>query len=163
LKVYHYMFWPTWSSSGVETTGQGNCCLLLLLTLLICNSSWCACVSELVGCIVSCCVLCCVSCFQKPLPNMFAELFPSTSCFCWLHNFGFQQIMPHYICVRACGAPMQKSVYWNVTNYFYCFWWLHPFNISTFFDKRPARRADNLTAIYEPNVRKCESLNLSQP
>jgi hypothetical protein len=29
--------------------------------------------------------------------------------------------------------------------------------------KRPARRADNLTAICEPNVRKCESLNLSQP
>jgi hypothetical protein len=29
--------------------------------------------------------------------------------------------------------------------------------------KRPARRADNLAAIYEPNVRKCGSLNLSQP
>jgi hypothetical protein len=29
--------------------------------------------------------------------------------------------------------------------------------------KRPARRADNLATIYEPNVRKCGSLNLSQP
>jgi hypothetical protein len=29
--------------------------------------------------------------------------------------------------------------------------------------KRPARRADNLAAIYEPNVRKFGSLNLSQP
>jgi hypothetical protein len=29
--------------------------------------------------------------------------------------------------------------------------------------KRPARRADNLAAIYEPNVWECESLNLSQP
>jgi hypothetical protein len=29
--------------------------------------------------------------------------------------------------------------------------------------KRPARRADNLAAIYEPNVWKCGSLNLSQP
>jgi hypothetical protein len=29
--------------------------------------------------------------------------------------------------------------------------------------KRPARRADNLAAIYEPNVRKCGSLNLLQP
>jgi hypothetical protein len=29
--------------------------------------------------------------------------------------------------------------------------------------KRPARRADNLAAIYEPNVRKCGNLNLSQP
>jgi hypothetical protein len=29
--------------------------------------------------------------------------------------------------------------------------------------KRPARRGDNLAAIYEPNVSKCESLNLSQP
>jgi hypothetical protein len=28
--------------------------------------------------------------------------------------------------------------------------------------KRPACRADNLAAIYEPNVRKCGSLNLSQ-
>jgi hypothetical protein len=28
--------------------------------------------------------------------------------------------------------------------------------------KRPARRADNLAAIHEPNVRKCGSLNLSQ-
>jgi hypothetical protein len=28
--------------------------------------------------------------------------------------------------------------------------------------KRPARRADNLAAIYEPNVWKCGSLNLSQ-
>jgi hypothetical protein len=28
--------------------------------------------------------------------------------------------------------------------------------------KRPARRADNLAAIYEPNVRKRGSLNLSQ-
>jgi hypothetical protein len=28
--------------------------------------------------------------------------------------------------------------------------------------KRPARRSDNLAAIYEPNVRKCGSLNLSQ-
>jgi hypothetical protein len=28
--------------------------------------------------------------------------------------------------------------------------------------KRPARRADNLAAIYEPNVWKCVSLNLSQ-
>jgi hypothetical protein len=28
--------------------------------------------------------------------------------------------------------------------------------------KRPARRADNLAAIYEPNVWKCMSLNLSQ-
>jgi hypothetical protein len=28
--------------------------------------------------------------------------------------------------------------------------------------KRPARRADNLTAICEPNVWKCGSLNLSQ-
>jgi hypothetical protein len=26
--------------------------------------------------------------------------------------------------------------------------------------KRPARRADNLVAIYEPNVWKCGSLNL---
>jgi hypothetical protein len=29
--------------------------------------------------------------------------------------------------------------------------------------KRPARRADNLAAVYEPNVRKCGNLNLSQP
>jgi hypothetical protein len=29
--------------------------------------------------------------------------------------------------------------------------------------KRPARRADNLVAICEPNVRKSGSLNLSQP
>jgi hypothetical protein len=29
--------------------------------------------------------------------------------------------------------------------------------------KRPARRADNFAAIYEPNVWKCASLNLSQP
>jgi hypothetical protein len=29
--------------------------------------------------------------------------------------------------------------------------------------KRPARRADNLAAIYEPNVSKCGSLNFSQP
>jgi hypothetical protein len=29
--------------------------------------------------------------------------------------------------------------------------------------KRSARRADNLAAIYEPNVWKCGSLNLSQP
>jgi hypothetical protein len=29
--------------------------------------------------------------------------------------------------------------------------------------KRPTRRADNLAAIHEPNVRKCGSLNLSQP
>jgi hypothetical protein len=29
--------------------------------------------------------------------------------------------------------------------------------------KRPARRADNLAAIYEPNVCICGSLNLSQP
>jgi hypothetical protein len=29
--------------------------------------------------------------------------------------------------------------------------------------KRPACRADNLAAIYEPNVWKCGSLNLSQP
>jgi hypothetical protein len=29
--------------------------------------------------------------------------------------------------------------------------------------KRPASRADNLAAIYEPNVRKCGILNLSQP
>jgi hypothetical protein len=29
--------------------------------------------------------------------------------------------------------------------------------------KRPARRTDNLAAIYKPNVRKCGSLNLSQP
>jgi hypothetical protein len=29
--------------------------------------------------------------------------------------------------------------------------------------KRPAHRADNLDAIYEPNVWKCGSLNLSQP
>jgi hypothetical protein len=29
--------------------------------------------------------------------------------------------------------------------------------------KRPARRADNLVTICEPNVWKCESLNLSQP
>jgi hypothetical protein len=29
--------------------------------------------------------------------------------------------------------------------------------------KRPARRADNLAAICEPNVCKCENLNLSQP
>jgi hypothetical protein len=28
---------------------------------------------------------------------------------------------------------------------------------------RAARKADNLDAIYEPNVGKCESLNLSQP
>jgi hypothetical protein len=28
---------------------------------------------------------------------------------------------------------------------------------------RPVRRADNLAAIYEPNVCKCGSLNLSQP
>jgi hypothetical protein len=28
---------------------------------------------------------------------------------------------------------------------------------------RPTRRADTLAAIYEPNVRKCGSLNLSQP
>jgi hypothetical protein len=28
---------------------------------------------------------------------------------------------------------------------------------------RPARKADNLTAICEPNVWKCGSLNLSQP
>jgi hypothetical protein len=31
------------------------------------------------------------------------------------------------------------------------------------YKKRPARRADNLAVIYEPNVRKCGSLNLSQP
>jgi hypothetical protein len=30
-------------------------------------------------------------------------------------------------------------------------------------NKRPARRTDNLAAIYEPNVGKCGSLNLSQP
>jgi hypothetical protein len=29
--------------------------------------------------------------------------------------------------------------------------------------KRPARTADNLAAIYEPNVWKCWSLNLLQP
>jgi hypothetical protein len=29
--------------------------------------------------------------------------------------------------------------------------------------KQPGRRADNLAAIYEPNVYKCGSLNLSQP
>jgi hypothetical protein len=29
--------------------------------------------------------------------------------------------------------------------------------------KRPARRADNIAVIYEPNVRKCGSLNLWQP
>jgi hypothetical protein len=29
--------------------------------------------------------------------------------------------------------------------------------------KPPARRADNLAAIYEPNIWKCGSLNLSQP
>jgi hypothetical protein len=28
--------------------------------------------------------------------------------------------------------------------------------------KRPARRADNLAAIYDPNVWKCGSLNLPQ-
>jgi hypothetical protein len=28
---------------------------------------------------------------------------------------------------------------------------------------RPARKADNLTAICEPNVWKCGSVNLSQP
>jgi hypothetical protein len=30
-------------------------------------------------------------------------------------------------------------------------------------NKWPARRADNLAAIYEPNVSKCGSLNLSEP
>jgi hypothetical protein len=30
-------------------------------------------------------------------------------------------------------------------------------------EKRPARMADNLAAIYEANVCKCGSLNLSQP
>jgi hypothetical protein len=30
-------------------------------------------------------------------------------------------------------------------------------------EKRPARSADNLAAIYEPNVWKCGSLSLSQP
>jgi hypothetical protein len=29
--------------------------------------------------------------------------------------------------------------------------------------KRPAHKADNLAAIYDPNVWKCGSLNLSQP
>jgi hypothetical protein len=29
--------------------------------------------------------------------------------------------------------------------------------------KRPAHRADNFTAIYQPNISKCGSLNLSQP
>jgi hypothetical protein len=29
--------------------------------------------------------------------------------------------------------------------------------------KRPACRADNLVALCEPNVWKCENLNLSQP
>jgi hypothetical protein len=29
--------------------------------------------------------------------------------------------------------------------------------------KRPARRADNLAAIFEPNVGKCGSLDLSRP
>jgi hypothetical protein len=29
--------------------------------------------------------------------------------------------------------------------------------------KQPAHRAENLAAIYEPNVWKCGSLNLSQP
>jgi hypothetical protein len=29
--------------------------------------------------------------------------------------------------------------------------------------KWPARRADNLASIYEPNVRKCGSLDLSRP
>jgi hypothetical protein len=29
--------------------------------------------------------------------------------------------------------------------------------------KRPARRTDNPAAIYEPNVWKCGSLNLSKP
>jgi hypothetical protein len=29
--------------------------------------------------------------------------------------------------------------------------------------KRPARRADNLAAIYQPNVWKCGGLNLPQP
>jgi hypothetical protein len=29
--------------------------------------------------------------------------------------------------------------------------------------ERPARRADNLAAIYAPNVWKCGSLNLPQP
>jgi hypothetical protein len=29
--------------------------------------------------------------------------------------------------------------------------------------KRPARMSDNLASIYEPNVWKCGSLNLSQP
>jgi hypothetical protein len=29
--------------------------------------------------------------------------------------------------------------------------------------KRPAHRADNLAAIYQPNVLKCGSLSLSQP
>jgi hypothetical protein len=28
---------------------------------------------------------------------------------------------------------------------------------------RPARKPDNIAAIYEPNVRKCGSLNISQP
>jgi hypothetical protein len=35
--------------------------------------------------------------------------------------------------------------------------------MSTTKQKRPARRADNLAAIYDPNVRKCGSLNLPQP
>jgi hypothetical protein len=30
-------------------------------------------------------------------------------------------------------------------------------------EKRPARRADKLVAICEPNAWKCEILNLSQP
>jgi hypothetical protein len=52
LKGCQYMFRPMWSSSGVNITGRGNCCLLLLLMLLIYKSPRGACVFEMVGCIL---------------------------------------------------------------------------------------------------------------
>jgi hypothetical protein len=56
------MFRPMWSSSDVKIIWRGNCCLLLLLMLLINKFSRCSCVFELVSSVLSCCVLCCISC-----------------------------------------------------------------------------------------------------
>jgi hypothetical protein len=53
------MFRPMWPWSGVKIIERENYCLLL-----ICKSSQCACVFELVDCVLSCCVLCWVSMFE---------------------------------------------------------------------------------------------------
>jgi hypothetical protein len=121
LKVHNYLFRPLWSSSVVKISGPGNCCLLLLLMLLIkvywmricvwvgglCSlllcvvllvlfsnaykSSRCACVFELVGCVLSCCVLCCMSCSRMHMSPLDAH-----ACLSWWVVFSL------VVCCAAC-------------------------------------------------------------